>query len=88
MIEQKWCTTDGTSWTLSHGKYWARIELSFDNTCYSAWWGRLDSCLSGKIYDEALDLPFDCLKKAKAACVRAIKRSADAYVELSLEVEP
>ena len=76
MIEQRWCTTDGTSWTLSNDKYWAHIELSLDNTHYFASVGSL------KYRPEEMSLEelnrdywhgeFDCLKKAKESCIWTI----------------
>ena len=91
MIEQRWCTTNGTSWTLSHDKYWANIELSFDNTSYFASSGSL------KDRPEELSLEelsqdywfgeFDCLKKAKAACLQHITEVIDDLTR-SLQVSP
>ena len=91
MIEQRWCTTDGTSWTLSHDKYWANIELSLDNTHYFA------SVGSRKYIPEEMSLEeltedywsgiFDCLKKAKAACLQHITDVIDDLTK-SLQVSP
>lgn len=91
MIEQRWCTTDGTSWTLSHDKYWANIELSLDNTHYFA------SVGSRKYRPEELSLEelnqdywsgdFDCLKKAKAACLQHITEVIGDLTR-SLQVSP
>jgi hypothetical protein len=91
MIEQRWCTTDGTSWTLSHDKYWAHIELSFDNTSYFASIGSVkDRPLEELSWDEInkddWSGDFDCLKRAKAACIWSIlnkKEQAEAIASLS-----
>ena len=81
MIEQRWCTTNGTRWTLSHGNYWAHIDLSFDNITYYASTGSL------KYMPEEMSLEelnqdywadeFDCLKKAKSACIQHITEAID-----------
>jgi len=91
MIEQRWCTTDGTSWTLSHEKYWAHIELSFDNTSYFASIGSVkDRPLEELSWDEInkddWSGDFDCLKRAKESCIWAIlnkKEQAEAIASLS-----
>jgi len=82
MIEQRWCTTDGTSWTLSHDKYWAHIELSFDNTSYFAITGSLKDRPPEELSWDELNEgswfeTFDCLKKAKAACIQHITKMID-----------
>jgi hypothetical protein len=92
MIEQRWCTTDGTSWTLSHGKYWAHIELSFDNTNYFASTGSLKDRPPEELSWDELNEgswagEFDCLKKAKAACIQHITKAID-EVTKSLQVSP
>lgn len=76
MIEQRWCTIEGTSWTLSHDKYWANIELSFDNTSYYASVGTLKDRPEELSFEElSQDYwfgEFDCLKKAKESCIWTI----------------
>ena len=91
MIEQRWCTTDGTSWTLSYGKYWAHIELSFDNITYYARTGSVkDRPLEELSWDEInkddWSGDFDCLNRAKESCIWAIlnkEEQAEAIASLS-----
>ena len=92
MIEQRWCTTDGTSWTLSHDKYWAHIELSLDNTSYSASTGSLsyrppEELSWDELNEGSWTETFDCLKKAKAACLQHITEVIDDLTR-SLQVSP
>ena len=91
MIEQRWCTTDGTSWTLSHDKYWAHIELSLDNTHYFASVGsrkyRPEEMSLEELTEDYWSGIFDCLKKAKAACLQHITEVIDDLTK-SLQVSP
>ena len=91
MIEQRWCTTDGTSWTLSHDKYWANIELSLDNTHYFASVGsrkyRPEEMSLEELTEDYWSGIFDCLKKAKAACLQHITEVIDDLTK-SLQVSP
>ena len=91
MIEQRWCTTDGTSWTLSHDKYWANIELSLDNTHYFASVGsrkyRPEEMSLEELTEDYWSGIFDCLKKAKAACLQHITDVIDDLTR-SLQVSP
>ena len=91
MIEQRWCTTNGTSWTLSHDKYWAHIELSFDNTMYFASTGILKDRPEAMSVEELVEGDgggtYDCLKKAKAACLQHITEVIDDLTR-SLQVSP
>ena len=91
MIEQRWCTTDGTSWTLSYDKYWAHIELSLDNTHYFASVGSLkdrpEEMSLEELTEDYWSGIFDCLKKAKAACLQHITDVIDDLTK-SLQVSP
>ena len=91
MIEQRWCTTDGTSWTLSHNKYWAHIDLSLDNTTYYASTGSLkympEEMSLEELNQDYWSDEFDCLNKAKAACIQHITEAID-EVTKSLLVSP
>ena len=91
MIEQRWCTTNGTSWTLSHDKYWANIELSLDNTHYFASVGSLKDRPEEMSWEEfnedCWSHTYDCLKKAKAACLQHITEVIDNFTR-SLQVSP
>ena len=91
MIEQRWCTTDGTSWTLSHDKYWANIELSLDNTNYFASVGsrkyRPEEMSVEELIEDDWGGTYDCLKKAKAACLQHITEVIDDFTR-SLQVSP
>ena len=91
MIEQSWCTTVGTSWTLSHDKYWANIELSLDNTHYFASVGsrkyRPEEMSLEELTEDYWSGIFDCLKKAKAACLQHITDVIDDLTK-SLQVSP
>lgn len=91
MIEQRWCTTDGTSWTLSHDKYWANIQLSCDNTSYFATTGSLKDRPEEMSWEEfnkdCWSYTYDCLKKAKAACIQHITERLN-DVTKALHVSP
>ena len=91
MIEQRWCTTDGTSWTLSHDKYWAHIELCLDNTHYFASVGsrkyRPEEMSLEELTEDYWSGIFDCLKKAKEACLQHITNVIDGLTK-SLQVSP
>jgi hypothetical protein len=102
MIEQRWCTTDGRSWTLSHGKYWAYVEIIDINNTYLANTGIItEKPVELSWYDFHNNLwsgTFDCLKKAKSACIESIEDAediadaeailADPYDTVISEVEP
>ena len=92
MIEQRWCTTDGTSWNLSHDKYWAHIELCLDNTSYFAFTGSLkdrppEELSWDELNEGSWTETFDSLKKAKAACIQHITETIDDLTR-SLQVSP
>lgn len=66
MIEQRWCTVEGKEWTLTIGDKTAIVWLDLDEKTYNTnvWWPNGDSAFHGS---------FDCIKKAKAACIEAIE---------------
>ena len=71
MIEQRWCTTDGTSWSITTGDKMAHVRLLEDDATYASgvwilgeedWEGHgfLGTC--------------DCIKEAQKACLDEIER--------------
>ena len=70
MIEQRWCTTDGTSWTITIGDKMASVWLRLNNTNYYAnVWQINNTPVSFTRFGE-----FDCIKEAKKACLDEIER--------------
>jgi uncharacterized protein YciI len=64
-----WTTIDGRSWKFTSGLYTALVWLHIDEKTYHT-----------NVYadDEILfPGPFDCLKKAKSACLEAIRDAED-----------
>lgn len=81
MIEQRWCTIDGKSWTLTVGDINAIVWLWDDEKTYGAnlWWPNGDSSSEGE---------FDCIKKAKAACLEAIEDAEDIADAMAVLADP
>lgn len=66
MIDQRWTTIDGKSWTIATGNKKARIRLMMDEKTYmTTTWLDSDSRIHGT---------YDCIKRAKQACIDQIKR--------------
>lgn len=70
MIGQRWCSVDGKSWSRVVGEITAYVWLLEDETTYRSltWQTDFNSDFHGH---------FDCLKKAKAACIEAIEDAQD-----------
>jgi hypothetical protein len=87
MIEQRWCTTDGRSWSVAIGDKTASVWL-IDEEFYGArvW------CIDDMPTTLSHLGEFDCIKKAKSACIEAIEAAeailADPYDIVISEVEP
>ena len=70
MIEQRWCTIEGDKWTLTMGDRTAIIWLLDDEETYLANIWQVDG-------DSAFNGEFDCIKKAKAACMEELEDAED-----------
>lgn len=68
MIDQRWCTIDGKSWSLTIGDKTASIRLWSDNTTYGACVWQINH------YPTTLTNLDTCndIKVAKAACIKKI----------------
>lgn len=70
MIDQRWSTINGREWIVSAGNMQAIVCLMPDETTYKTnlWWLNGDSAFLGD---------FDCLRKAKAACMEELEDAED-----------
>lgn len=80
MIEQRWCTVDGRSWTITIGDKTAGIWL-IDEECYGA--AILWSDKSSSLLPE-----FDDIKEAKKSCLELIERTTALDLELNKPEPP
>jgi hypothetical protein len=81
MIEQRWCTVDGRSWTITIGDTKAVVHLMDDERTYAPtiWWSD-----SSKLIMEISD----CIKEAKKACLEVIERTITLDLELNKPKPP
>ena len=80
MIEQRWCTVDGRSWTITIGDKTAVIWL-IDEECYGASIRWSDG--SSTLLEE-----FGCIKEAKKSCLELIERTTALDLELNKPKPP
>lgn len=68
MIDQRWCTIDGKSWSITVGNNKAVVQLINDEKTYAPtiWWSD-----SSKLIMEISD----CIKEAKKSCLELIERT-------------
>ena len=78
--QQRWCSIDGKSWTTVVNDITAIVWLDEDEKTYKTnlWWPNSDSAFAGD---------YDCIKKAKEACLEAIEH-VDDFEYVSRESDP
>lgn len=69
MIDQRWTTIDGRSWRLTNGDWMASIMLGKSEKGYYA---RINDLSASHGTPPIMLKEFNCLKKAKAACIKRI----------------
>lgn len=70
MIQQRWCSIDGKTWTTTVGEIKAVVWLEDNEKTYrtNLWWANGASSWEGD---------YECIKEAKAACIDAIEDAED-----------
>lgn len=69
MIDQRWCTIDGKSWTLTQGDWLATVYLCSDEKKYSIFVKKLDPYIDDVLPAHGY---FNCIKTAKSACIEVL----------------